>query len=104
VVLLLCDKQGDTYILFDSPNARVVTEKRITGTNTPITEHGLFDGLGEGIEFTDTTYTGRYATKEIGIVIDANRNETYELSETVFPFEVKSNESNKNIGIIVDTP
>ncbi len=45
VTLLLCEKQDDgTYLPFDSPNARVVTDKRITGTNTPITEHGLFDG------------------------------------------------------------
>jgi len=100
VTLLLCEKQGDTFIPFDSPNTRVVTDKRITGTNTPITEHGLFDGLGEGIEFTDTTYTGRYTTKTVYIVVVDN-DEVPASEDDYFQITVNSNETNKHVGLIM---
>ena len=100
VVLLLCERQGDTFIPFDSPNARIVTDKRITGTNTPITEHGLFDGLGSGIEFTDTTYTGRYTTKTVYIVVVDN-DVVPASGHDYFQITVNSNETNKHVGLLM---
>ncbi len=97
VVLLLCSLESGTPVPFDSPNARVVTNRRITGANTPIIEHGLFSGLGEGIEFTDTTYTGRFATKEVAILIDED-DDGPTTGDKYRIITLSSNETTRNLG------
>ncbi len=100
-ILLLCDIDSSGKLIpFNTSSSRVVTAPEGTGANGEIIYHGKFSLLGANIEFTDTSYSGTYATKPLAIVVDENDNGEPDLDEKFYEITIKSNESTRNVGIL----
>ena len=87
-VLLLCFDNDGVFELLEDSSARTVTYPDGNGANGASISHGQFSNLGSGIEFTDVTYSGTYATIDLAIVLDSNSNNSIDIGETYYPFSV----------------
>ncbi len=93
-------------ILFTDPSATTTTVSSGDGSNGSIIRHGLLNGLGAGIIWTDDTYTTKLASREIVVVFDVDKNGRLNADEGgantgdwYVPQVVYSNETTKNLNI-----
>ncbi len=110
VMLASINTSGMPDRLLDYTAARVMTSVSGDGANNSRIIHGRFSGLGEGITWTDDTYTGRYATKEFALVFDMDNSETISTGDRYYLLKddtadppakkraIRSNETTRNIG------
>ncbi len=70
---------------FDIDCGEVTTDVQFVGDNE---RHGVFSGLGQGITWTDTEYTEKYATTSVKILVNGAEKKT---------LEVRSNQSNYTV-------
>ena len=109
VLLATINSSGTPETVLNYTSASVMTAATGNGINSSRIIHGQFTGLGQGITWTDDTYAGKYAIKELAVVFDMNNsgtidaNDRYYLlknSSTPEPIDraLRSNETTRDIG------
>jgi ribosomal protein S9 len=93
-------------IRFTDPSATATTVSSGDGSNGSIIRHGLFNGLGAGITWIDDTYITKWASLEVVVVFDVDKNGRLNADEGddnsgdwYVPLVVYSNETTKSINI-----
>lgn len=67
---------------------QVSTQAQSIGT-TGTEKHGVFTGLGDGITWTDTEYTGKYATKDVRISVEGDPKKDMTVRSNVPSYNVQ---------------
>ena len=110
VMLASVTTAGRLGTVFDYTSASAITGATGTGANNSRIRHGLFSGLGEGITWSDDTYTGKYSTKEVAIVFDMDNSGTISENDLYYLLKndntanppvnraLRSNETTRDIG------
>lgn len=100
VIIMLANKAGEKFIQYSESSARVRTSSSGDGANGSRIRHGLFSGLGQGINWKNDSYTGKYDLKTVYIVIDRDENEIISAGDFYYTKTVRSDEENLNLGIL----
>lgn len=113
VMLASVADDGSLGTLLDYTSATVMTAASGNGANGSRVIHGRFSGLGQGVTWTDDTYTGKYSTKNVAVVFDMDNSGTistgdryYLLMNSTSPAvnrALRSNETARDIGKLTDT-
>ena len=77
-VIISMKSSGSSETDFSIDCGEVSTRAENLG-NSEKQKHGIFSGLGQGITWTDTTYTGKYAETKVKFFV----NGTEKLEKTV---------------------
>lgn len=100
IVVLLAYEQDGKLIQYPEISSRVRTFASGDGANGSRIRHGLFSGLGQGINWKNDSYTGKYDLKTVYIVIDRDENEIISEGDFYYTKTVRSDEENLNLGIL----
>ena len=87
--------------LFDVPTTQTTTYTQGDGANNSIVTHGVFSNLGTGATWTNTTYTEKFTTTEIYLILDCGTTENKIDSNDKFIIkEIRSDVSSENLGVL----
>ena len=87
--------------LFDVPTTQTTTYSQGDGANNSIVTHGVFSNLGTGATWTNTTYTEKFTTTEIYLILDCGTTENKIDSNDKFIIkEIRSDVSSENLGVL----
>ena len=115
VMLASVTVDGALGTLLDYTSASVMTSASGNGANSSRVIHGRFSGLGQGITWTDTSYAGKYSTKEVAVVFDMDNSGTISVNDRYYLLKdntaasppinraLRSNETTRDIGKLTNT-
>ena len=87
--------------LFDIPTTQTTTYSQGDGANNSIVTHGVFSNLGTGATWTNTTYTEKFTTTEIYLILDCGTTENKIDSNDKFIIkEIRSDVNSENLGVL----
>ena len=87
--------------LFDVPTTQTTTYSQGDGANNSIVTHGVFSNLGTGATWTNTTYTEKFTTTEIYLILDCGTTENKIDSNDKFIIkEIRNDVSSENLGVL----
>ena len=87
--------------LFDVPTTQTTTYSQGDGANNSIVTHGVFSNLGTGATWTNTTYTEKFTTTEIYLILDSGTTENKIDSNDKFIIkEIRSDVTSENLGVL----
>lgn len=89
--------------LFSNVSASVVTASSGNGANGSLITHGTFTGLGSGMTWDNDTYTERFLTKEVYVVVDVNKDHQLSIGDYYLPLSIRSDEPTKNATVLTKT-
>ena len=106
VMLASVTDSGDLGTVLDYTSASVMTAASGNGANGSRVIHGRFSGLGQGITWTDTSYIGKYSTKNVAVVFDMDNSCSISSGDKYYLLTdndsvnraLRSNETTRNIG------
>ena len=83
-------KASENGIDYSLDCGEVSTRAEVLGSSQ-ILRHGVFSGLGQGITWTDTTYTGKYAEINVKFFVDGTEKSTMKVRSDKSAYTVQLN-------------